>query len=112
VLQRAKHVFDRSSPYCHRVKLTIQSALHSVEYRFVFPSANAPIRRRRALLSERTVWAGSAPVGPQFQQIGTLQRGVAVYRALPCRTQILVVSGDVNEVGPVEATVSLCTGGL
>jgi hypothetical protein len=52
VLERSKHVLDRPPPYRHGVKLTIQSALHRLKNRFVFPSPNASVGSRGALALE------------------------------------------------------------
>ncbi len=105
-------MFDRSAPYRHGIKLAIQSELQRLEYRFVLPSSNASVGRRGALALERAMRTGTAPIDTRFQQIGALDRSESVYCPLPSRAHVLVIAGDVDEVAPVEAPISLCARGL
>ena len=81
-LERAEGALDRLTTHAHRLRVLIETLLHSVEQVFVLPSRDASLGSRRALRFKRATRAGRRPIAAQcsasFYRVQLLARGTAV----------------------------------
>src|SRR4029077_7331487 len=83
-----------------RFRHPLQATLHRLEYRFVLPTANAPVVPRRALGLHRAAWTGRCPVAMLEQPV--LNAAVTPDRPLTGRASVLIAARVIAEVPFVE----------
>src|SRR4029077_6317295 len=91
-----------------RFRHPLQATLHRLEYRFVLPTANAPVVSRRTLGLHRAAWAGRCPVAMLEQPV--LNAAVTPDRPLTGRASVLIAARDVAEVACVEQSLGQVVG--
>src|ERR1700751_3192588 len=68
-LQRAERMLDRLATSTHRIRITVQARLHSINNILVLPPLDATLRSLRALSLKR---AGEALLGRDWLQYQTI----------------------------------------
>src|ERR1019366_10221708 len=98
-------MLNRLTSNSHRLRETIQAALHGFENSLVLPARNSSLFTGCAFSLDCAILAVRTPVTMQVQL--SLFGGVAPDQTLTCRATIRVILRIMNEVVLAEASVRL-----